>query len=149
MHRIGQEQETTVWLYIVDGTIEESIYNLSVRRRMQHITDHTRKADRKGKANAKDPTPDPPDEAIEAANSLELEQASLSKLMGKGKAQGEAVDKGDLWECLFGHLGQRGGNEGRGGEARNPGTAIRGFLAAEAADRRREEENEADILNGS
>lgn len=134
--RIGQEQETTVWLYIVDGTVEESIYNLSVRRRMEHMGDHVRAAARDRKGKSKDSTPELADEAIEAANSMELEHASLSKLMGKGKAAGEAVDKGDLWECLFGHVVQgRQGSRG-GGAPKNPGPAIRGFLAAEAAERR-------------
>ncbi|PSR79191.1 SNF2 family N-terminal domain-domain-containing protein [Coniella lustricola] len=182
VHRIGQEQETTVWLYIVDGTVEESIYNISVRRRMEHITDQrihnksntTTKAYTKGKgkgnasssdSNAANFDPESvDDEVIEAANSAELEHASLSKLMGRGKAQGEAVDKGDLWECLFGHLHhqqQRNGNSGvdianggvpsnggnndattvngsgGGSGTRNPGPAIRGFLAAEAAEQRR------------
>ncbi|KAF3770709.1 hypothetical protein M406DRAFT_271973 [Cryphonectria parasitica EP155] len=138
VHRIGQEQETTVWLYIVDGTVEESIYRLSVRRRLEHITDQTRKVDKKGKS--KMDAAELADEAIEAANSMELEHASLSKLMGRYRAQGEAVDKGDLWACLFGHVGQQKGNEagGPGGVGKNPGLAVRGFLAAEAADWRRE-----------
>lgn len=147
VHRIGQEQETTVWLYIVDGTVEESIYKLSVRRRMKHL--HTSSSSSspgnkkaKGKDNGKGKereasnrtmTPDLADDAIEAANSLELEQANLSKLMGKGKTQGEAVEKGDLWECLFGHVAGSASNE----QQRNPGPALRGFLAAEAADQRR------------
>lgn len=134
VHRIGQDQETTVWLYIVDGTVEESIYNLSVRRRMEHMGEHDARRERNGKDKGKHLTPELADEAIEAANSIELEHASLSKLMGRGKAQGEAVDKGDLWECLFGHVAQ--GREER--EVKNPGPAIRGFLAAEAAERRKE-----------
>lgn len=155
VHRIGQEQETTVWLYIVDGTVEESIYNLSVRRRMEHMKgDHTRAVARarapagggrhvdKGKST-RESTPELADEAIEAANSIELEHASLSKLMGKGKAAGEAVDKGDLWECLFGHVAQ-GRRASRGGVAGEPGPAIRGLLAAEAAERRKEEEEDGE-----
>ncbi|ROV89479.1 hypothetical protein VPNG_10172 [Cytospora leucostoma] len=133
VHRIGQEQETTVWLYIVDGTVEESIYNLSVRRRMEHMGDRT-------KGKSKESTPELADDAIEAANSMELEHASLSKLMGKSKAAGEAVDKGDLWECLFGHVAQ-GRRASRGHASNKPGPAIRGLLAAEAAERRREEDN--------
>lgn len=132
-----------MWLYIVDGTVEESIYKLSVRRRMKHL--HTssspgnKRAKGKGKGKEKEEgnraaSPDLADDAIEAANSLELEQANLSKLMGKGKTQGEAVEKGDLWECLFGHVDRSASNE----EARrNPGPALRGLLAAEAADQRR------------
>lgn len=138
VHRIGQGQETTVWLYIVDGTVEESIYHLSVRRRMEHMGQHNVRRDKnvkgKGKHRLTPETPELADEAIEAANSMELEHASLSKLMGRGKTQGEAVDKGDLWECLFGHVAQ--GREDQ--EVKNPGPAIRGFLAAEAAERRRE-----------
>lgn len=37
VHRIGQQQATTVWLYIIDGTVEESIYQISVRRRLEHL----------------------------------------------------------------------------------------------------------------
>ncbi|KAG6357039.1 hypothetical protein INS49_014915 [Diaporthe citri] len=147
VHRIGQDQETTVWLYIVDGTVEESIYNLSVRRRMAHIGDNTRS---RGKGKSTEATPEPGDEAIEAANSMELEHARLSKLMRKGKAAGEAVDKGDLWECLFGHLalGRQAAN-GAGG-TKEPGPAIRGFLAAEAAEQRRGEGSEGPLrlVNG-
>ncbi|KUI71105.1 hypothetical protein VM1G_07160 [Cytospora mali] len=148
VHRIGQEQETTVWLYIVDGTVEESIYNLSVRRRMEHMGDHTRtgssiSSSTRDKGKSKEATPELADEAIEAANSMELEHASLSRLMGKGKAAGEAVDKGDLWECLFGHIVQ-GRRASRDGDLGNPGPAIRGLLAAEAAKRRAEESGDGD-----
>lgn len=146
--RIGQEQETTVWLYIVDGTVEESIYNLSVRRRMEHMGDHAR-ASARDKGKSKESTPELADEAIEAANSMELEHASLSKLMGKGKAAGEAVDKGDLWECLFGHV-VHDRQASRGGAPKNPSPAIRGFLAAEAAERRADDGREGPLrlVNG-
>lgn len=132
-----------MWLYIVDGTVEESIYKLSVRRRMKHLNTSSSsqppgdnkgkgRGKGKGKENSNRTTPDLADDAIEAANSLELEQANLSKLMGKGKTQGESVEKGDLWECLFGHVAGA-----RNDERRNPGPALRGFLAAEAAEQRR------------
>ncbi|KAK2602150.1 hypothetical protein N8I77_008706 [Diaporthe amygdali] len=146
VHRIGQDQETTVWLYIVDGTVEESIYNLSVRRRMAHIGENTRD---RGKGKSTEATPEPGDEAIEAANSMELEHARLSKLMRKGKAAGEAVDKGDLWECLFGHMAHSG-QAANGSGVKEPGPAIRGFLAAEAAEQRRGEASEGPLrlVNG-
>lgn len=101
MDRIGQQHETTVWLYITEGTVEESIYNLSVKRRMQHMS----AADRKGKF--RQGLPEVLDENLEAANTLELEQAALTKLMSKDKTAGEVVDKGDLWECLFGHVAKK------------------------------------------
>jgi len=92
--RIGQHQKTTVWLYIVDGTVEESIHEISVRRRMEHIG-------RTGKERSKEVTPELLDSSIEAANSMELQQAPLSKLLTKGRG-GEMVGKEDLWACLFG-----------------------------------------------
>lgn len=95
--RIGQQHETTVWLYITAGTVEESIYNLSVKRRMQHIGDTG-----KGKSIAS--TPELLDASLEAANTLEMEQAALSRLMSRDRTAGEVVDKGDLWECLFGNM---------------------------------------------
>ncbi|RFU80897.1 snf2 family helicase atpase [Trichoderma arundinaceum] len=95
--RIGQQHETTVWLYIVSGTVEESIYNLSVRRRMEHMG-------RNLKGKSKESTPELLDANIEEANTLELEQAALSKLMSKDRSAGEMVDQSDLWECLFGHV---------------------------------------------
>ncbi len=121
--RIGQEQETTVWLYIVDGSVEQSIYNLSVQRRMEHMG-------RSSKGKSKESTPELLDANLEAANTLELQQAHLSKLMGTHGISGEAVDKQDLWTCLFGHA-----------QASNPdepptNLALRGLLAAEAAETR-------------
>ncbi|KAK4164910.1 putative ATP-dependent helicase IRC20 [Cladorrhinum sp. PSN259] len=157
--RIGQEHETTVWLYIVDGTVEESIYNLSVQRRMEHMTGfgNSQGLNRKGKevspshdaAIAEIETlPATPERepvldaaSLDAANSFEMQQAHLTKLMGKNGISGEAVDKNDLWTCLFGHL-RRGGDgqqmDGVDEERRmldNP--VMRGFLAAEAAGNRR------------
>ncbi|ORY71999.1 E3 ubiquitin-protein ligase [Pseudomassariella vexata] len=131
--RIGQEHETTVWLYLVQGTVEESIYNLSVQRRMEHMG-------RNSKGKSRESTPEISDLNLEAANSLELEQAALKKLMSKEKQLGEEIDKSDLWECLFGHLsdGRLGRQDSQAMDERFNNVAVRGFLAAEAADARRE-----------
>ncbi|KAJ8120888.1 hypothetical protein ONZ43_g2524 [Nemania bipapillata] len=94
--RIGQEHETTVWLYVVEGTVEENIQALSERRRLAHMGDG-------GKGKSKEITDeDAQAAALEAANSRELEHASVTKLIGTWE-EGEVVDKGDLWDCLFGH----------------------------------------------
>lgn len=126
--RIGQGQETTVWLYIVDGTVEESIYNLSVQRRMEHIGKSLR-------GKSKESTPELPDAKLDVANSLELEQAHFSKLMGRGGISGEAVDKSDLWTCLFGHV-KEPKRQHQDDELIRNNPAIRGLLTAEAAERR-------------
>ncbi|GKT99342.1 rad8 protein and rdh54p [Fusarium langsethiae] len=125
--RIGQMHETTVWLYLVSGTVEESIYNLSVQRRMEHMG-------RVNKGKSKESTPELLDANIEAANTLELEQASLARLMSKDKTAGENVEENDLWECLFGHVARKGDEPER--DTRAQEKAVMGYLAAEAADGR-------------
>ncbi|KAH7152481.1 SNF2 family N-terminal domain-containing protein [Dactylonectria estremocensis] len=130
--RIGQQHETTVWLYLVSGTVEESIYNLSVQRRMEHMGRNT-------KGKSLESTPELLDANIEAANTLELEQAALSRLMSKDKTAGEMVDRGDLWDCLFGHIARR--EEAPARDTRLQEQAVMGYLAAEAAEGRRDEKS--------
>ncbi|KAF5660591.1 hypothetical protein FHETE_8873 [Fusarium heterosporum] len=125
--RIGQTHETTVWLYLVSGTVEESIYNLSVQRRMEHMG-------RTSKGKSKESTPELLDANIEAANTLELEQASLSRLMSKDKTAGENVEENDLWECLFGHVVRK--DKAPESDTRHQERAVMGYLAAEAAEER-------------
>ncbi|KAH8167699.1 hypothetical protein CIB48_g516 [Xylaria polymorpha] len=96
--RIGQEHETTVWLYVVENTVEENIHTLSEQRRLAHMGED------KQKGKAKEAIEEGvEDSTLEAANSRELEQSSWSRLMDKSE-EGETVDKGDLWECLFGRV---------------------------------------------
>ncbi|ATY66405.1 SNF2 family helicase [Cordyceps militaris] len=155
--RIGQQHETTVWLYLVSGTVEESIYNLSVRRRMEHMGRAVTVAAngsgsggsggikaRKTAAAAKAATPEPLDASIDEANTLELEHAALSKLMSKDKTAGEMVDKGDLWECLFGNVQEaedtaEANASARTSDERFEKRAIMSYLAAEAAGSRSNE----------
>ncbi|KAJ4212037.1 hypothetical protein NW759_012008 [Fusarium solani] len=130
--RIGQQHETTVWLYLVTGTVEESIYNLSVQRRMEHMR-------RTGKGKSKESTPDLLAASIDEANTLELEQAALSRLMSKDKTAGENVEKNDLWECLFGHVARQ--EEAPEKDTRLQEQAVMGYLAAEAAEERTGQSN--------
>jgi len=106
VHRIGQRRATSVWMYLVKDTVEESIYELSVKRRLEHV--QASSSARKETATAttsRSVTPAPglgAEAAVDAANSLELQQAPLGKLLVQGKGQGEVVSKDDLWNCLFG-----------------------------------------------
>ncbi|KAI9158762.1 ATP-dependent helicase [Paramyrothecium foliicola] len=127
--RIGQQHETTVWLYLVSGTVEESIYNLSVQRRMEHM------GRRVHKGKSKESTPELLDANIEAANTLEMEQAALSKLMSKDRTAGEVVDKSDLWQCLFGHVGTESHRQPER-DTRLQERAVLSYLAGEAAEAR-------------
>lgn len=96
VHRIGQHQPTTVWVYVVEDTVEKSIYDISVERRMAHIgyPEYQYAASRSGRS-------DEIEGQIEAANTLELEAAPLGKLLSSGTGGGEVVDQEDLWSCLF------------------------------------------------
>ena len=123
VHRIGQQQATTIWLYVIDGTVEESIYEISVRRRLEHMNQY-------GKGKSYELTP----EMLDTNNSLELQNASLAKLLTKGRTgAGEVVNQNDLWSCLFGKV--KTGKRVVASETLD--VEIRGHLGAEAAEVRR------------
>jgi E3 ubiquitin-protein ligase SHPRH len=149
--RIGQHQETNVWLYLVDGTVEESIHQLSVKRRMEHIgqtISSKRQCDGNSKGKAKELTPDELlDTNLEEANSIELQQASLTGLLAKGGTGGEMVEKEDLWDCLFGAVGgknNRSGGRAMDGHQLRFDKEVQRHLGAEAAEERRAEAEAAE-----
>ena len=135
VHRIGQQRPTAVYQYLINGTVEEAIYDISVARRLAHVA----RTSRSGEDDEYEPghsgtvTPLLQESAIDAANSLELQQAPLSKLLMKGKGGGERVEKGDLWNCLF--------SKSRVNEHEGVGEALERevgrHLRAEAAESRR------------
>ena len=96
VHRIGQHQPTTVWVYVVENTVEKSIYDISVERRLAHISHGNERRVIEGEDES-----NVTEGQIEAANTLELEGATLGNLLSKGKAGGELVSRDDLWNCLF------------------------------------------------
>ena len=109
VHRIGQMRETNVYMYLVSDTVEEAIYELSVNRRLAHLS----KADASATASASASRAQTPgvlqETALDKANNLEMQQAPLGTLLAKGKDEGELVDRADLWNCLFGKQRQSGG----------------------------------------
>ncbi|KAF2749815.1 hypothetical protein M011DRAFT_475152 [Sporormia fimetaria CBS 119925] len=96
VHRIGQRRPTSVFMYLVSDTVEEAIYDISVKRRLEHMG-------RKPRAgfDAESETPGLKEQALDAANSIELQAAPLQKLLRK-KNEGEVVQADDMWTCLFG-----------------------------------------------
>lgn len=143
VHRIGQHRPTTVWMYLVSDTVEQSIYQISVARRMNHIVQ--KRNHKHGSKKHPSPTPDLlgngttaqdlTENAIESANSLEMQDATLGKLLASGAAGGELVSKDDLWQCLFGGDGQK-----RTSSFNQNEDAVREvdrYLRAEAAEKRR------------
>ncbi|KAI7373141.1 hypothetical protein KC336_g20470, partial [Hortaea werneckii] len=97
--RIGQTRPTTVWMYLINDTVEEAIYEMSVTRRLAHV--QSRQQSRNGKSRSATPSA-LQENAIDAANSEEMQSAPLSKLLVAGKGGGELVEENDLWQCLFG-----------------------------------------------
>ena len=96
VHRIGQHHETTVWMYLVDGTVEKSIYDISVQRRLAllgQVQGHSDQA---------------VENQLDVANNLEMEQTPISSVLTKGSSGGELVKKEDLWNCLFSSRLKRG-----------------------------------------
>lgn len=139
VHRIGQHRPTTVWMYLVSDTVEESIYKISVSRRLGHIVQKEKEKEKETKEhglsqNGTD-TENLHETAIESANSLEIQDANLGKLLAPGTAGGgELVGKDDLWQCLFGSNHDR-----RVSGAQNPDVEreVDRFLRGEAAENRR------------
>ncbi|KAK5952669.1 hypothetical protein OHC33_006261 [Knufia fluminis] len=151
VHRIGQVRETCVWMYIVENTVEEAIYEISVKRRLAHMDSKSRDVSRTV-SRAATPGVEKGELAIEAANAKELQAADLSKMFASGKAGGEMVDREDLWECLFGNAKRRAGARparclgdlpaasaaGQGHGVVGAGSEIARHLRGEAAEGRRE-----------
>ncbi|EXJ59363.1 uncharacterized protein A1O5_12244 [Cladophialophora psammophila CBS 110553] len=152
VHRIGQHRSTTVWMYLIADTVEESIYDISVTRRLAHMKsskDNGSNEQKKGKSktatsSASQSGRSTPhmnntlrENAIDVANSLELQAADLSRLLASGKSGGEIVDKEDLWPCLFGSLRRHDGAAPDALADNQPAnTEVARFLRAEAAERR-------------
>jgi E3 ubiquitin-protein ligase SHPRH len=102
VHRIGQQRATTVFMYLVSDTVEQVIYDISVARRVEHMSrNSTSTDDSESRSRAGSVKPVLQETAIESANSAELEAALPKQLLQK-KGEGEVVRKEDLWTCLFG-----------------------------------------------
>ena len=129
VHRIGQTRQTTVWMYLINDTVEEAIYEISVARRLAHV--QSRQSNRKQKSRSATPAP-LHENAIDAANSEEMQSAPISKLLVAGKSGGELVRKDDLWQCLFGKTQKASVKPSVETEM-----LVGRFLRAEAAEQRR------------
>ena len=122
-------------MYLVEDTVEKAIYDISVKRRLEHIGASSSAGERSRKKRH-DGRSEDIEESIEVANSHELQEAPLARLLAGGKGGGEMVGKDDLWNCLFGHGGKSKKAGGMvGDEVEVP---LRGILAADAAERRAE-----------
>ena len=91
VHRIGQESPTTVWLYCINNTVEESVLDISTRRRLDFIGKAI-----DGKADISDATTK---QLLVESDEL---RDGMGKYIDKAPGGGEKVVDEDLWGCLFG-----------------------------------------------
>ncbi|RVX72265.1 hypothetical protein B0A52_04469 [Exophiala mesophila] len=133
VHRIGQQRATTVWMYLIADTVEESIYKISVSRRLSHLTSRPRRIELNGQEEES-----VQETALDMANSIELQEADLSRLFEKhGKVGGEMVEASDLWPCLFSRV-KKTETVMAGVAGEEAGTEVGRFLRGEAAMNRRQ-----------
>jgi len=97
IHRLGQTKPTFVWLYTVNGTVEERVLDVSTRKRLSHI-------DNSPLGNS--PVKHNPSLGLQLDQS---EARGLQQHIGKlleRRGVGEVVETGELWKCLFGNADQ-------------------------------------------
>lgn len=91
VHRIGQVQPTTVWLFNVEKTVEHAIFNISTERRVKQIAELT--------ASQNLPTPKTEEDRIDTVDSAILAKptgAFVNRVSGS-----EVVDDADIQKVLF------------------------------------------------
>ena len=93
IHRLGQTKPTFVWLYTVNGTVEERVVELSSQKRLGNGKDQLRN----GTLTKSKPLLGPQLDESEARGL----QQNVGKLLER-RGIGEVVETGELWECLFG-----------------------------------------------
>ncbi|EWC46284.1 hypothetical protein DRE_04455 [Drechslerella stenobrocha 248] len=117
VHRIGQQQETGVYLYVIGGTVEEGVYRCATKRRIEMMSgfgggagesmvkkrrrEMDEETDRKGKRRAREGGEEL-EMQLETANSLQMQEEPVDRLLERSGSGGEVVDDEQLWSCLFG-----------------------------------------------
>ncbi|RPA80098.1 hypothetical protein BJ508DRAFT_415585 [Ascobolus immersus RN42] len=113
VHRIGQTRRTTVWLYILGGTVEQGILDISTRERLRILGrnpvgepgpqpvdtgDLNEEDDENLETEKEEEEPEVSEEAIDLVESMALEE----DLDTGGKGGNEVVSEEEVRDCLFG-----------------------------------------------
>lgn len=105
IHRIGQKRPTTVWMFAVANTVEESIVVMGTKNVLKYLRQDEQfvvKSEADSESNEEN-IPDLADSvALSMAESMTLMSSEgLDKLINKATNQGEHVRDSDLWGALF------------------------------------------------
>lgn len=99
IHRIGQTKVTTVWMFAIENTVEESIVLLSTKKRLEYIKSETGEPTETVNelsskiSQAKD---------LSKAESMTLmKSGGIDTLVNRGQGEGETVSNDDLWDAFF------------------------------------------------
>ncbi|KSA01875.1 uncharacterized protein AC631_02331 [Debaryomyces fabryi] len=100
IHRIGQTKLTTVWMFAIENTVEESIVLMSTNKRLQYFeTETTPSAQQDGTLKSISKTKE---RNLSKAESMTLmKSGGIDTLVNKGNGEGESVTNGDLWNAFF------------------------------------------------
>jgi E3 ubiquitin-protein ligase SHPRH len=96
VHRIGQARPTTVWMYAISDTVEESVLALTTKRRLA-LLHQSNAPSTDGTSEQRRPITEA---KLDISNSIELQKAS-GKMIGR-RGEGEIVPQDELWDLFFG-----------------------------------------------
>ncbi|GME93613.1 unnamed protein product [Ambrosiozyma monospora] len=97
IHRIGQTHETTVWNFVIEGSVEESIAYMSTKKRLKLMKES------QPKKSSKSGTPKSEQDGSIHVNDDVLDATELSKTLDGmvDSNDSEVISNGDLWGSFF------------------------------------------------
>lgn len=106
IHRIGQTHETTVWMFAIENTVEESIVVMTTNKRLENLGDKTDTSfqERNGdKANgASGLISSAKEKNLTKAESITLmKSGGIDSMITRSNSEGEMVTNSDLWNAFF------------------------------------------------
>lgn len=106
IHRIGQTHETTVWMFAIENTVEESIVVMTTNKRLENLgekTDTSFQERNDDKANgASGLISSAKEKNLSKAESITLmKSGGIDSMITRSNSEGEMVTNSDLWNAFF------------------------------------------------